>query len=63
MRVNIFQETFQGGPIDVSTREAAVIVVLRKDGPPELALAFDVRLSRLALGIERIEFLFEPFFG
>jgi hypothetical protein len=29
----------------------------------EMALALDVRLNRLTLGLERIEFLIEPFLG
>ena len=47
MDFNVFEEPLQCGTLDVSTREAAIIVGLREQRPTEVALALDVRLSRL----------------
>jgi hypothetical protein len=52
MGLNVFEETLQRGTLDVSTRESAIIVRLWEQRPAEVALALDVRLSRLTLCLE-----------
>src|SRR5260370_30838715 len=44
-------------------REAAVVVLARQAGPALVGLAADVRLGRLALGVQRVERLFQALFG
>src|SRR5262249_52782508 len=42
---------------------AAVVVASRQRGPAGVGLAVDVRFGRLALGVQRVEILVQPFFG
>src|SRR5438270_13761450 len=45
----------------VAAGEAAVVVAVGQAGPALLLLALDVRLTRLALGIEAVELLLQSF--
>src|SRR5580658_1533141 len=51
------------GPVHVGAGEAAVVIELGQRNPSLAPLAPDESLGGLALRIERVEFLFEPFFG
>ena len=50
--VDVGQQPAQGWPVGVATGEAAVVVALGQAGPAGVDLAVNVRLGRLALGIE-----------
>jgi hypothetical protein len=49
--------------IERCARERTVIVAPRNQPPPLVRLTLDVRLTRFALGIERVEFQVEVMFG
>lgn len=52
MRLYIIEETLQRGTVDIAARETTIVVGVRQRCPPEVALAPDVRLCRLALGLK-----------
>jgi hypothetical protein len=60
---DIFQEVLKGGTFHGPLRKAAIIVG-GPDEPPALArLALDEGLTRLALRVQGVEVLLQPFFG
>jgi hypothetical protein len=60
LRGNIVQKLFQSWPFHVAAGEAAIVIASGDIVPSLMALAEDVRFTRLSLGIERIEGLFQP---
>ena len=59
--LDILEKPLQGGTLHGAARQPAVIVTGRKGDPAFVLLAGDIRLARLALGVERVEVLFETF--
>ena len=53
----------QGRALQPRAGEAAVVISLRKANPALMALALDVGLASLALGVQRVELLFEALLG
>src|SRR5262249_54813348 len=53
----------QGGPVQIATAVAAVVVALGQAGPAGVGLAADVGFRGFALGVEGVEFLVESLFG
>ena len=60
--LDIRHQVSQGRPFRVAAGEAAVVVAVRQTHPTLAFLAGDVRLGALALRIQRVELLLEPFF-
>ena len=58
---DVGEQALQRRPLHVAAREPGVIVELGKRLPAFVLLASDVSLAGLALGVERIELLLEPF--
>jgi hypothetical protein len=50
-------------PIEIRASEAAIIVVLRNDGPAQMPLALDIDLGCFALRVQGVELLVESLFG
>ena len=61
LRRNICQQLLQSGPLHVSAREAAVVVLGRDHLPSFMFLAQNISLARLSLRVKRIEGLVEAF--
>jgi len=51
------------GPVHVGPGETAIIVLARQADPALVLLALDGRFAGVALRVERVEFLLEPFFS
>ena len=51
----------QGEAFGIPPREAAVVVAVGQAAPALVLLAGDVRLARLALGVQRVELLLQAF--
>ena len=60
--LDIFQETLQGRALKGRTRDATIVIHLGQAGPALVFLAEDIGFTRLALGIEGVEVLLQPFF-
>ena len=54
---------FSAGPLQRAAGEAAVVVGLADQHPALGALAGDVGLAGLALGVQGVELLLQPFLG
>jgi hypothetical protein len=54
---HVFQQSLQGRPVGVATREAAIIVFAAQQGPASVSLASDIGLRGIILGIERVKVL------
>jgi hypothetical protein len=48
----VLQQSLQGRPVDVATREAAIVVFATQEGPASVSLASDIGLRGIILGIE-----------
>jgi Resolvase, N terminal domain len=51
-RRQVGQKPLQGRPVEVATREAAIVVALGQANPAGVRLALDVSLGRFALGVQ-----------
>jgi hypothetical protein len=60
---DVREERLQGRALQGSAGNPAIVVALGAEPPALMGLRLDVRLGRLALGIERIELLLEPMLG
>src|SRR5207244_12120788 len=60
---DVGEQALQRGPLHVATREPAIVVAGPGQYPALVTLAADVGLAGLALCLERVELLFEPFLG
>jgi hypothetical protein len=60
---DVGQQAPQRRPVHVAAGEAAVVVAVGQADPPLVLLAGDEGLGRLALGVQRDEFLLQAFFG
>jgi hypothetical protein len=60
--LDVFQQPAERRPVDVAAGEPAIVVSGGESNPPFVLLTLDVGLARLALRIERVERLIEPFF-
>src|SRR5580704_10866545 len=60
---DISEQALQRGPLNIATREPAVVISVSAQNPALVLLAADVGLAGLALRRERVEFLLEPFLG
>ena len=61
--LDILQQPLQAGPFQRAAGDAAVVILIADQHPALGALAGDVRLAGLALGVERVELLLQPFLG
>src|SRR5262249_46325800 len=61
--LDVEHQALQRGPVRVGAREAAVVVAFGQAGPALAGLGADEGLARLALGVQRVEFLGEPLLG
>ena len=59
-RAHIRQEPLEGRPFHRRARETAVVIHLADKAPSFAFLAGDERLAGFALGVERVEVLFQP---
>src|SRR5438270_547156 len=60
---DIGEQALQRWPLDIATREPAVVVAGSGQYPAFVALAADEGLASFALRGKRVELLLEPFFG
>ena len=60
---DVGQQALQGGTLQGSAGEAAVVEAGGKQGPALVALAADERLAGLALGVQAVERLLQPLLG
>ena len=60
---NVSQQLLEAWPLHVAAREATIVVAFPQHQPAFRFLAGDVVLAGVALGVERIEVLLEPFIG
>jgi len=60
---DIRKKLLKGGAIYRPAGDPSIIIVGFDELPAFVGLALDVGLRRLALGIERVEVLFEPMLG
>src|SRR4051794_26585075 len=51
------------GPVHACATEAAIVIPVGQREPTTLPLAENISFGRLTLGLQRIEFLFQSFFG
>jgi hypothetical protein len=61
--LDVLQQAFQAGAVQRAARDTAVIILLPDEHPSLRPLAGDVRLAGLALSVEAVELLLQPFFG
>ena len=57
------KQPLQGGPLQRAAGDAAVVVAVADQHPALGPLAGDIGLAGLALGVEGVELLLEPFLG
>src|ERR1017187_5378972 len=62
-RLHLHQQISEGRPVHARATETSVVVVLGQYDPACLALAQNIGFRRLALRVQGIEILFEPFIG
>ena len=61
--LDILKKPLESGTLHRAAGQPAVLVMGRQGTPAPVLLAGDVGLAGLALGVERVEVLFEPFLG
>ena len=61
--LDILQQPLQAGPFQRAAREAAVVILIADQHPAFGALAGHERLAGLALGVQAVELLLQPFLG
>lgn len=61
--LDIGHELLEAGPVDIAACEAAIIIGGLDKVPALVGLGLYIGLTCLALGIQRVELLFEPFLG
>ena len=59
----VLQQSLQGRPVGVATREAAIVVFAAQEGPASVSLASDIGLRGIILGIERVKVLLKLLVG
>ncbi len=59
--LDIGEQLPERGAVQGAARDAAIVIGLCEDRPPFMTLAKDEGLAGLALGIQRVEVLFQPF--
>jgi hypothetical protein len=59
---DVSQQLFERGPLHRRARQATIIIRSLAQSPAFSLLTPDVGFTRLALGVQRIEVLLEPFF-
>jgi hypothetical protein len=62
-RLDIGEKLLQGRAVHGRARQPAVVISLCQRDPAFVALALDVGFASLALGMQRVELLFEPLLG
>ena len=60
-RAHIRQEPLESWPFHRCARETSVVIHFADEGPSFALLAGDESLAGFALGVERVEVLFQPF--
>jgi len=61
--LDIGDQVLQGRPLQIATREPAIVIALSRQHPALVPLATDVGLAGFTLRGERVELLLEPFLG
>src|SRR5207245_6869348 len=61
--LDVGKQLLQCLPLDVATREPAIVVAGSGQYPALVTLAADIGLAGFALRLERVELLLEPFLG
>ncbi len=61
--LDVLQQPLQSGAFQRAAGDAAVVILIANQHPALGALAGDVRLAGLSLGVQAVEFLFQPFLG
>jgi hypothetical protein len=61
--LDVLQQPLQAGALQRAARDAAVVILIADQHPALGPLAGDVRLAGLALGVQRVELLLQPFLG
>jgi hypothetical protein len=61
--LNVREQLLQGRSFQRPPGETAVVIVRPDELPALMGLALDVSLCRLALGMKRVEVLFQPVLG
>jgi hypothetical protein len=61
--LDILQQPFQAGAFQRAAGDAAVVILIADEHPTLGPLAGDVRLAGLALSVEAVELLLQPFLG
>ena len=61
--LDVRQKPLQGRALHRAAGKPAVVIHVRKRDPAVVALADDIGLASLALGVERVELLLEPLVG
>jgi hypothetical protein len=60
---DVGQKLLEAGAVQRPARDAAVVILIADQHPTLGALAGDIRLAGLSLGVERVELLLQPFLG
>jgi len=63
MVVQVFEQPLQGRAVQVAARIGGVVIMLLKYKPAFCGLGLDIRLTGLALGVERIELKLKTVLG
>jgi hypothetical protein len=61
--IDVGQKLLEAGAVQRPARDAAVVILIADQHPTLGALAGDIRLAGLSLGVERVELLLQPFLG
>ena len=61
--LDVLQQPLQAGPFQRAAGDAAVVILIADQHPALGPLAGDVGLAGLALGVEAVELLLQPFLG
>ena len=61
--LDVGQKLLEAGPFQRPARDAAVVILIADQHPALGALAGDVGLAGLSLGMQAVEFLLQPFLG
>src|SRR4029077_13650967 len=61
--LDVGKQLLQCRPLDVATREPAIVVAGSGQCPALVTLAADISLASFALRLERVELLFQPLLG
>ena len=61
--LDVLQQPLQAGPFKRAARDAAIVILIADQHPPFRPLTGDVGFACLALGVQAVELLLQPFLG